>query len=277
MVARCLGVEPARPPTSDDPNVFFGTTVTVPNSVARQQAAGFEFRLAAAPRHGWSGSLSYSHARVVQFGPVTGGLFLEDEVAAIQDGTRFIPDHDQRHALAATASFAHAPKRLRASGTLRYQTGTPVGIEEDDVEELRDRPGSETVDFESGRVKPRTVLDLLASWTLTHGGRVDADDHVVDEQRDESDLRLQLRQSVQRHALRGRAGEPACRSASGSVSGAERRVAARQCSFHSANRVAVPLGRLIWRNCRDDARSAPIARRARFHRRLASGVTVRNN
>ena len=157
-----------------DPNVFFGTTVTVPNSVARQRAAGFEFRLAAAPRHGWSGSLSYSHARVVQFGPVTGGLFLEDEVAAIQDGTRFIPDHDQRHALAATASFAHAPKRLRASGTLRYQTGTPVGIEEDDVEELRDRPGSETVDFESGRVKPRTVLDLLASWTLTHDGPVDA-------------------------------------------------------------------------------------------------------
>ena len=57
---------------------------------------------------------------------------------------------------------------------MRYQTGTPVGIEEDDVEELRDRPGSETVDFESGRVKPRTVLDLLASWTLTHEGAVDA-------------------------------------------------------------------------------------------------------
>ena len=157
-----------------DPNVFFGTTVTVPNSVARQRAAGFEFRLAAAPRRGWAGSLSYSHARVVQYGPVTGGLFLEEEVAAIQDGTRFVPDHDQRHALATTVSFAHAPTRLRASGTFRYQTGTPVGIEEGDAEELRDRPGSETVDFETGRVKPRAVLDLLASWTPTRSGVVDA-------------------------------------------------------------------------------------------------------
>ena len=158
----------------DDPNVFFGTTVTVPNSVARQQAAGFEFRIAAAPRGGWSGSLSYSHARVVQFGPVTGGLFLEDEVAAIQDGTRFTPDHDQRHSLATTVSYVHAPSRLRASGTFRYQTGTPVGIEEDDTEALRERPGSETIDFASGRVKPRAVLDLLASWTLTRGRGADA-------------------------------------------------------------------------------------------------------
>ncbi len=157
-----------------DPNVFFGTTVTVPNSVARQRAAGFEFRLAAAPRRGWSGSLSYSHARVVQFGPVTGGLFLEDEVAAIQDGTRFIPDHDQRHALNTTLSYAHAPRRLRASGTFRYQTGTPVGIDEDDVDDLRGRPGSETVDFETGRVKARAVLDLLASWVVTRGRVTDA-------------------------------------------------------------------------------------------------------
>ena len=89
----------------DDPNVFFGTTVTVPNSVARQHASGFDIRLASRPRRGWSGSVGYSHARVVQFGPVTGGLFLEDEVAVIQDGTRFTPDHDQRHALAATTDI----------------------------------------------------------------------------------------------------------------------------------------------------------------------------
>jgi outer membrane receptor protein involved in Fe transport len=158
----------------DDPNVFFGTTVTVPNSVARQRASGFELRLAAAPRAGWSGSVSYSHARVVQFGPVTGGLFLEDEVAAIQDGTRFIPDHDQRHSLVTTASYTIVPRRLRASGSFRYQTGTPVGVDEADVDDVRDRPGSETVDFETGRVKPRAVLDLLASWSLGQVGGTDA-------------------------------------------------------------------------------------------------------
>jgi outer membrane receptor protein involved in Fe transport len=77
----------------NDPNVFFGTTVTVPNSVARQHASGFDARVASRPRRGWSGAVGYSHARVVQFGPVTGGLFLEDEVAVIQDSTRFTPDH----------------------------------------------------------------------------------------------------------------------------------------------------------------------------------------
>jgi outer membrane receptor protein involved in Fe transport len=158
-----------------DPNVFFGTTVTVPNSVARQHAAGFDLRLAARPRQGWSASIGYSHARVVQFGPVTGGLFLEDEVAAIQDGTRFTPDHDQRHALALAGSYER--RRLRMSGTFRYQSGTPVGVDSGDgseLDDLRGRPGSETVDFDSGRVKPRAVLDAVATWTLARGPRANA-------------------------------------------------------------------------------------------------------
>jgi hypothetical protein len=162
----------------DDPNVFFGTTVTFPNSVARQHAWGLDLRLAMAPRHGWSGSIAYSRARVVQFGPVTGGLFLEDEVAAIQDGTRFIPDHDQRHSLFARAGYASERRGLRASATFRFQTGTPVGIEADEgeagIEELRDRPGSETVDFATGRVKPRAVLDLLGEWAVVRSAPASA-------------------------------------------------------------------------------------------------------
>ena len=100
-----------------DPNVFFGTTVTVPNSVARQRAAGFEFRLAAAPRHGWSGSLSYSHARVVQFGPVTGGLFLEDEVAAIQDGTAL---HSRSRSTPCPRRHGELRARAEATSRLRH-------------------------------------------------------------------------------------------------------------------------------------------------------------
>ena len=149
-----------------DPNVFFGTTVTVPNSVARQHAWGVELRLAMAPRHGWSGSLNYSRTRIVQFGPVTGGLFLEDEVAAIQDGTRFTPDHDQRHALKAIVTYESARRGWRAAAAFRYQTGTPVGIDAGESENVSSRPGAETVDFESGRVKARAVLDLHAEWPL---------------------------------------------------------------------------------------------------------------
>jgi outer membrane receptor protein involved in Fe transport len=160
-----------------DPNVFFGTTVTFPNSVARQRAGGFDVRLSGPTRRGLSGSVAYSHARVVQFGPVTGGLFIEEEVAEIQDGTRFTPDHDQRHALTATTSYADQRRRLRLSGAFRYQTGTPAGIEaddQDDLDHLRDRPGAETVDFETGRVRPRAVLDVRGEWTVVRAAHGDA-------------------------------------------------------------------------------------------------------
>ena len=149
----------------DDPNVFFGTTVTVPNSVARQHAWGLELRLAAPVWHGWSGALNYTRAKVVQFGPVTGGLFLEDEVAAIQDGTEFTPDHDQRHALYLTSSYADVRRGWTVGGAFRYQTGTPVGID-DEIDDLLDLRGAEVIDVDSGRVKARAVVDLRAEWRM---------------------------------------------------------------------------------------------------------------
>jgi hypothetical protein len=149
----------------DDPNVFVGTTIIFPNSVARQYAEGFDAGITMLPRRGWSVALGYAFARVEQFGPVTGGLFLEDEIAEIQDGTRFIPDHDQRHGVFATASYSDARTGLRVSGTFRYRTGTPVGLGDAIEDDLMDRPGSETVDFDSGRVRARAIADLQAEWT----------------------------------------------------------------------------------------------------------------
>jgi hypothetical protein len=159
-----------------DPNVFFGTTLTVPNSVVRQHAWGIEARLDLAPYHGWSGALSYTHARVDQFGPFTGGLFLEEEVAEIQDGTRFTPDHDQRHAVSATLAFGDDRRRWRAAGNVRYQTGTPVGLDdldEEDIASLRERRGVEVVDFASGRVRPYAITDLQAEWRFMRRERAD--------------------------------------------------------------------------------------------------------
>lgn len=153
-----------------DPNVFFGTTVTVPNSVARQHAYGFELRIDMRQRRGWSASGSYTHAKVEQFGPITGGLFLEDEYLEIRDGTRFTPDHDQRHAFNGTASYADQRRRWRITGMFRYQTGTPSGIEDDDLDEIIGRPGSEVVDVETGRVRARAIVDVQAAWRF-HRGR----------------------------------------------------------------------------------------------------------
>jgi len=153
----------------NDPNVFFGTTVTVPNSVARQQAYGFDLRADMEPWRGLTFGASYSHAHVVQFGPITGGLFLEDNFLEIQDGTKFIPDHDQRHALSTTFGYGSKEQRWRVAGSFRYRTGTPVELDEDELDTIGERPGGDTVDVETGRVRPQVVTDLQAHYRLAQG------------------------------------------------------------------------------------------------------------
>ena len=72
----------------------WGTTT---NEVeARLRAQGFEMRLEVPRYRGWSGYANWAVSKVVQTGPINGGLFLEDEVEEIGPGVEFTPDHDQR-------------------------------------------------------------------------------------------------------------------------------------------------------------------------------------
>ena len=48
----------------------------------------------------------------------------------------------------------------------RYRTGTPLEVEEDELDELAERPGAELVDFEEQRTKPYAVFDLQAGMRL---------------------------------------------------------------------------------------------------------------
>jgi hypothetical protein len=121
-------------------------------------------------RGGASGYVSYTNSRVVNFGPVTGGLFLEDEVIEIADGTRFVPDHDQRHVAAFGASYDHPRGGFWASFGGRYESGTPLEVEEDELDELMERPGSELVNFETGRVRPRQIFDVMAGVRVLRAG-----------------------------------------------------------------------------------------------------------
>jgi hypothetical protein len=154
-----------------DPNVFLGTTIIFPNSVARGWASGIDLRVDVPRRRGWSAFASYGNSRVEQAGPITGGLFLEDEVAEIAGGERFTPDHDQRNAGAAGVSFV--AKGTSVAVNARYESGTPLQVEEDDLDELEERPGAELVDFERGRVKPRKSVDISLSQRLRRVGRAD--------------------------------------------------------------------------------------------------------
>ena len=153
-----------------DPNVLFGTTIVVPNSIARGKADGVDVRVELPRRRGTSAYLSYTNARVVQFGPVTGGLFLEDEVIEIADGTEFTPDHDQRHVAAFGVGYDHPHSGFWVSFSGRYESGTPLEVEVDELDELLERPGSDLVNFETGRVKSRRLFDALAGLRVFRSG-----------------------------------------------------------------------------------------------------------
>jgi outer membrane receptor protein involved in Fe transport len=87
----------------------------------------------------------------------------------------FVPDHDQRVALSTGVAWVHAASSLTISVAGRYESGTPIQREDDEEDELAERPGAEMVDFERGRVKPRTVVSLLASVPLVDTARLRLD------------------------------------------------------------------------------------------------------
>jgi len=157
-----------------DPNVFFGTTIIFPNSVASGLARGVDVRLEMPRYRGWSAYLSYTNSRVVQFGPINGGLFLDANIADIGPGTRFTPDHDQRHVGAAGVTYQRVSRGFSASLATRYESGTPLDVNEGDLVHLMDRPGAALVDFERGRVRPRTVVDLTLAQLLKRGTHTEA-------------------------------------------------------------------------------------------------------
>jgi TonB dependent receptor/Carboxypeptidase regulatory-like domain len=152
-----------------DPNVFFGTTIVFPNSVAKGTARGLDVRLQMPSVRGVTATAAYTLSKVEQEGPINGGLFLEDEIADIGPGDLFTPDHDQRHTASATVTWVQPVGRWAATAQARYASGTPVelgDLDDDDAEELAERPGAELVDFDRGRVTPRLVVDLSASLRL---------------------------------------------------------------------------------------------------------------
>ncbi len=156
-----------------DPNVFFGTTMIFPNTTDAGRASGVDVRLEAPRRAGWSGYVSYTNSHVVWFGPINGGLFLEQDVIEIGPGTAFTPDHDQRHVGSFGVSYDDERRGIWASLTGQYASGTPLELEEDDLDEVSERPGAELVDFERGRVRPRTAFDVLVGKRLYRGACLD--------------------------------------------------------------------------------------------------------
>ena len=154
-----------------DPNVFFGTTIIFPNSVAYGHASGFDFRLEVPRYRAFSSYISYTNATITQYGPINGGLFLEDSMIEIGPGTQFTPDHDQRHVGSAGLIYTHNRTGFTTSLAARYQSGTPLEVDFEKIDKLLTRTGIERVDINRGRIRPRMLFDVAITkpiWNLQH-------------------------------------------------------------------------------------------------------------
>ena len=163
----------------DDPNVLFSSTIIFPNSVARAEAKGLDVRLEVPIRRGFSAYFSYTNNRIVEIGPLNGGLFLEDDFLHIDPGTRFTPDHDQRNVGSFALTYTGHYRGFWTSFSGRYESGVPLELHDLDVEELMKLPGANLVNFDTGRVKPWFVFGWSAGMSLieqehfTLGGQLD--------------------------------------------------------------------------------------------------------
>ena len=155
----------------DDPNALLGTNVIFPNSVARAEAEGVDVRLDVPMRRGFSAYLSYANSRIVEIGPLNGGLFLTDDFINIGPGTRFTPDHDQRHVGSFAVTYAADRHGIWTSFSGRYESGVPLELPDLDVQSLQALPGSELVNFDTGRVRPWLVLGWSGAMELVHSER----------------------------------------------------------------------------------------------------------
>jgi len=152
-----------------DPNVFFNTTVIFPNSVAKGFSRGLDVRLDVPERRGFSGYLSYTNQRILQTGPINGGLFLTNEFIEIGPGTKFIPDQDQRNTGSFAVNYEH--RRLLMSFSGRYESGVPLEVEGDSIDDLKAAPGANLVDFDRQRVKPRLTFNLASGLKVVNRDR----------------------------------------------------------------------------------------------------------
>lgn len=156
-----------------DDDVLLNTGVGFPIAFASAEIHGTEIKLEI-PRWGrTSGFLGYSHMRGTGTLPITGGLFLGDEVEGLVEETdRFRLSQDQPHTIRGRISHQFTPA-LWVAVAGAYDSGLPVEEFEGGRDEAIEQYGAlivDRVDFVSGRVRPAFSLDASAGLSVFKSG-----------------------------------------------------------------------------------------------------------
>ena len=161
-----------------DKDQFFETGIIFPIAISSGRVTGEELRLESTDIHGFHGFLSWANARAFGVTPIRGGLFLgEDPQDLFVPGLKFANDHDQRNEGQFQLNYTHRPSGIYAIFNARYDSGVPVDIDPattlaNFVAQGFDPRLFDKIDFQRGRIRPRTILDLSVGADLMQKDRV---------------------------------------------------------------------------------------------------------
>jgi outer membrane receptor protein involved in Fe transport len=161
-----------------DKDQFIETGIIFPVAISSGHVTGEEIRIESTDIKGFHGSLSYSNSHAYGVTPIVGGLFLGEDPQELQTrGLKFAADHDQRNSGQFQLSYNHKPSGFYATLGGRYDSGVPTDVEpgttlaEFTAEGFDPRLYKE-IDFQRGRVRPRTLFDLSVGADLLQKERV---------------------------------------------------------------------------------------------------------
>jgi hypothetical protein len=149
-----------------DKDQFIETGVIFPVAIDSGRVTGEEVRIESTDIRGFHGSIAYSNSHAYGVTPVTGGLFLGEDPAELQTrGVKFSADHDQRNSVHFQLSYNHQPSGFYATFAGRYDSGVPTDVEPGTTLAQFTAAGFDPrlygeIDFERGRVRPRSLFDL---------------------------------------------------------------------------------------------------------------------
>ncbi|HEV7684602.1 MAG TPA: TonB-dependent receptor [Pyrinomonadaceae bacterium] len=161
-----------------DKDQFFETGVIFPIAISSGRVTGEELRIESTDIHGFHGSLSFANAHAYGVTPISGGLFLGEDPQELQlSGLKFSADHDQRNEAQFHVGYSHQRSGLYASFNGRYDSGVPTDVEPGTTLAQFVAAGFDArlyneIDFERGRVRPRTILDFSIGADLRRSEKV---------------------------------------------------------------------------------------------------------
>lgn len=152
-----------------DDDLLLNTGVAFPIAYAGATIHGVEVKLDV-PRWGrFSGYLSYTNQNGIAQYPIAGGLFLDDNAAALLASTdRFPITQDQRNTARALVRCQILP-RVWTSWSGSYNSGLPVDASDQSLEVLTQQYGAAVVsrvNFDAGRVRPSFALNASVGADL---------------------------------------------------------------------------------------------------------------